>query len=343
MQKLSFACLSAPISLFSALTMKLSEKDREVLYAIRLDADVSLAKVARLLGCRIHTVRYCVRKLFEYKIVSRFALMKLSSLGFTEYDIACGLSLYDSQTRKQFFSELKKSHNINFIAETSGSRHCLFTLCARSPSEVDGYLKNLTQKFGEVLSQPIISACVGFTIYAPKYLSKRKPPYASVHIPVSINTKITEITDLDRKILSALARHGDLINSDLARTLGVPLTTLTYRLSFLRKSGIYHGHLLSIRPQEFGFEEFRIHLAVKGLSIKLHQRISQFAAMHKNVTLLIAWLGPYQYSFGITCQNADDGGAVVNDIYDAFGSSVTSLELLPVIREHKIEYFPFES
>lgn len=323
--------------------MRLTENQREILYSMRLDADIQLVKLARALGMRHHTVRYALKRLEEGGVVSRFAYINLASLGYTEYDVISNLSLYGDERRAQFFDELKSASNVIEIFETAGSKHCAFTICAHSPGEVDRYLKELTQKVGDVLVTPQICARIGDSTYPPKYLTKRKPPYPEMSMSGEAVRGTPPVDSLDQKILGTLARHVGLPHRRLAQRLAIPLSTLEYRLANLRKRNIYLGNLFVIRPQAFGYQQFLALVSLRGLTQKLDQQVARFGLNHRDVTYLVRWLGPYQYALALTCRDADEAGVVANSLHDLLGSSLTGLELLPIIRAHKFEYFPLPS
>lgn len=318
--------------------MKLTEKQAEVLTAIRLDPNASVPTIAKFLKVKETSVRSALRGLKRYEVFSRYPLINVSKLGYLEYDITCGLSLSGDDERERFFGYLAASPQVGELIETGGVYHCSFTLLAQSPLEVDEFMQGLGEKFGPVFVNDCIGIGLRYSIFPPKYLSRKGTLKDSV--TVSAGPADHSVKRVDVSILKALAEHPEDSFREIARITGLPISTLNDRVKALTANGTLVGYSTGIQESVFGHQGFRIHLATRGLNPSLKAEIFEFAKTHPNVTYLIEWVGEWQYCIGLLVANANDASAIVNQIYDRFGRSLRELVLFPVVRDRQYNCFP---
>lgn len=321
--------------------MKLSDIEAMVLVAVRLDADMSVPALARHLRVKETRVRHALLKLKERGAIRRFAMLNISALGYVEYDITCGLALRGEEERAKFFEYLVRSPQVSQVLETGGKYHCVFTVCAKTPIDVDLYLQKLGAKFGPIFVNESIGVNLRYANFPPKYLAPQKrSPTDAIIIPT--RPPSAELDKVDLKVLRALSKYRDASVRDLARTLGMPVSTLNYRLSALQKSGILVGYFNQMEPRSFGHHGFMIYLSFKTITAELRSAVYDFCRNHPNVTYMIDWIGVWQCAIGSVASDASVASALSNEIYDHFGPSLNEITLFPILKDHKMDFFPFD-
>jgi DNA-binding Lrp family transcriptional regulator len=320
--------------------MRLGDKDAKVLVCMRLAADAPIPLVAKTLGMKESSVRAITKRLKDLKVVSPLKLVNVSKLGYTEYDVTCGLALRGAEERRRFFQHLIQSKQISQVVEAGGAYHCTFTVCAQTPAAVDLFLAQLSEKFGAVFVNESIGVCLRYSIYPPKYLSSKQ----ALKDAVVVTTEAIDpsLDMLDRKLLTAVSRHPEYSDRELARSLGMPISTVSYRLKALIEKGVLLGCINMVQPHLFQHQMFRIYLSVRGLTPKLKNQITNFAAHHPHITYLIEWLGDWQFGFGVMVEHSSQASEVVNQFYDLLGEWLNELTLFPVGEDLKMEFFPFD-
>jgi DNA-binding Lrp family transcriptional regulator len=321
--------------------VKLSETDSAVLAAMRLNADESAIKIAKALRLKQSSVRSSIARLRSCGAIKRYALINISTLGLVEYDITCGLSFRSSTERENFFNYLIKSPQISQVYELGGTYHCFFTVCAKNPIEVDQYLQELGAKFGPVFLNLCLGVTLRYATFPPKYLFPTcKFPRDSVVVSTS---KVTiEPDQLDKKLLRALSKYGDASERDLAKILGVPHSTISYRVNKLMKSGTLVGHLNQMDAKNFGHEAFSIALSLRNVTPQLRTAIFEFAKKHPNIIYIVEWIGSYHCCLGVIARDALVASAIVNELYELLGQALNEIILTPIIKIHKAEFYAFD-
>jgi Lrp/AsnC family transcriptional regulator for asnA, asnC and gidA len=65
---------------------------------------------------------------------------------------------------------------------------------------------------------------------------------------------MTDLDSLDRKILARLQQEARRPISDIAKELGIPITTAHMRLKKMHDAGVIKSHALVLDPQALGFQ-----------------------------------------------------------------------------------------
>lgn len=315
--------------------MNLLDNEIKVLCALRLNSELPISKLAKLLGMKQSTVAHAVSKLLERQYISRFAIIDSSKLGFNEYDITCSLAIRGDAQRQSFFEYLEGLQNITSVARIGGIFHCAFTVCAKSPLEVDNILADIGDRFGPVLVDPYITIALRNHLFGAKYLGSI-PKGLAQSVTVEMGKGVFAADETDLKIVQDLARFPESSIRQAAERLGLPHSTIDYRIKALRKAKVLLGYCYQIHATKFGYTKFRAYIAVNTLSKKQRQEFFQFCAAHRNVTYLIEWLGYWNYCIGGSAVNDQEATAFINLIHDRFGSLLQKVVYFPEFMFSKV-------
>lgn len=319
--------------------MRLSDAQLQVLVSMRLNARAPVPAVAKQLRLKQSTVRSALNYLESRSIVEPFALINLSPLGFTEYDITCRLAFTSDAEREKFYRYLSSCKQVIQILKLGGSFQCTFTICAKSPIEVDSLLQTIGSTFGPVCINEAVCVCLRYRIFSPQYLSPKAKLVRS-SVTVSTNPYDTAIDETDRLILTSLAHDPKASLREIEMATKIPLATLSRRIRELERRGVFQGYIWQIRPEPFSHSCFRVYISLRGLSAKLKSRLDEFAQEHLNITYLIEWLGSWQYCLGLIVEDSSQATQIVNQVGDILGSAIDQIILVPVIEDIKMKFFP---
>jgi len=320
------------------MAMQLTETQAKVLAATRLDANAPIPDTAKTLGLKENSVRSALQRLTQQRVIMRVPMINISKLGYTEYDVTCALALNGDLKRESFINYLRKSPLVSQILETGGIYHCAFTVCARTPSEVDRFLQQICTRFGSVFVSKTIGVCLSYTIFPPKFLSKKGSAKKFISVPTCALEP--ELKKKDRDILRTISFNPEYSMRDVARELGVPISTLSYRFRVLTETETLLGYIYLIEPSVFSYEAFRIYFSLRNANPKLKEALFKFSAAHKHITYFVEWIGEWDVCLGVIVPDAAAVSGLVNEIYDLLGSSLDKLVLFPIIRDVKMSFFP---
>ena len=230
------------------------------------------------------------------------------------------------------------SPEVLWVGEFGGEYHYGIGFCTKRFGHLVDYIKELSKKHPGIFFEKAISVQISSTIFPRKYLSSKKPPVS--HLTVGCDQEPIEIDELDERVLSGLTTAGGMSHRQLALKLQVPLSTLEVRIKKLREKGVITGDIFLVEPSYFGRQSFKLLVFTKGLYPQLTAEIHKFCAQHKDITYLINCLGNWGYEIGVEVRQGEEVTAVVQDLYEEFGSAFNPIKMLTKFRYPKVRWFP---
>ena len=134
--------------------MRLSAKARAILAYAGLHADSSPTVIAKQLGLRVHTVRYTLDRLSRRGVIKKRWVIDLMACGWTRHEIFFALAPIARGTRRKMMEWLVKHPLCTYVAEVGGEFDYEVILVAKSSSQVQGVLGELSQQVAGLLERP---------------------------------------------------------------------------------------------------------------------------------------------------------------------------------------------
>ncbi len=138
---------------------------------------------------------------------------------------------------------------------------------------------------------------------------------------VPSETKYYELDAVDKQLLQELSTNARAEYTMLAKTTGLPATTVAFRIKRLQKNNILLGSTMSIDYKQFGWDFYNIQLKMQQKQIK---KFFSFVSEHPNTVFYYEYLGheSWDLDVGIIVQNTQELQRVVNEIKEKFGDEL---------------------
>ena len=297
-----------------------------------------MSEIQKVSGHRPHTIRYCLHKLQDRRIIRYYPFINVYPFGYGAYSVYFSLTPEGENVKTRLIQALTEAEQVSWLAEIGGKYQYCMTVLARQPHEVHAFLDRLTAAFGSFMGERCFSAQISLSIFHAKFLGVPKPAKAFLKWgPVE---REVEIDELDRQILGGLTQFKYHSLQDCSRQLGLPNSTVAWRVKDLQRKGIIIGFVYLIDTLALGMQNFKLLLAAKDIS-GLHGKLFDFCKEHKHVTTLIECCGSWDFEIGV---EIEDGAGVVRleqDLKRKFGQLIAGIEILPQFGEIKVLCFPF--
>jgi DNA-binding Lrp family transcriptional regulator len=144
----------------------------------------------------------------------------------------------------------------------------------------------------------------------------------------------------DHKILAHLSKKGDLSSRELAQILGMPHSTVDYRLKSLRAKKVICGSLHEIKGVRIGLTNFLVQIGMEGLPQDVHLKFYDFCRYHPNIPHYSHEFGAWEYTLGVAVESHQTVNEVTNEIHREFGAHVGFVKILPMFNAIKVEDYP---
>jgi DNA-binding Lrp family transcriptional regulator len=318
--------------------LKLSVLERHILYLVLMDAKASVTEVARRLGCRDHHVRYALLKFRDSGVISRRMMIDVFRLGFSRHAYYVSLSSEGQKRREEIVEFLVRDPCTTVVLEVGGEYDLFVAIVARSSVALSQFGQSLSQKFGGLFSRKDVAVTVRHSVFGEKLLVDDEKLFMESFYEAT--AEHVEVDDLDDRLLSALSLSSTGASSSLARSLGVPVSTVDYRMKRLLNDGVICGDMHEIRGELIGLTNYLVLVGMKGVSKELEMRFHAFARRHPNIPHLSYEVGHWDFMMGVAVTNQSDLNNLVERIRVEFGESLATVKSFSMFRARKVRDYP---
>ena len=116
----------------------------------------------------------------------------------------------------------------------------------------------------------------------------------------------TTIDETDLSILSFLQNNCQVPLGDVAKRLGIPKSTLHYRIKRLEKDGVIEGYHAKVNSLKLGYDYVAIVLLRAKYGPRYHERVGKKIAAIRGVWAVYYVLGEYDFIVLVRATNRDD-------------------------------------
>lgn len=328
-----------PASIFSGSKsqIRLSDQQRKVLSIIQIDGEQSVVQMARRARLSASAVRRSLDQLLERGIVHRRTVINPFAMGFTMYGILlrCSGRAYDQ--REDLISFLVDSPKVSYVGEIGGAFALRIGIVTRTHQQNTNFFDSLVAKFGDFLEERNVLTVQGLIDYPLQCLgvsSNVKP------LAIRSHAIVQEADAVDHAILRKLSEVGNRSMAQIGREIGVPSTTVEYRVARMRQREIIVGTRYLIDVSKFGFSSFVQFVRIRGCGHVARQRMLEFCHRHPNIYYSVHFNGNWDFEIGTVVENAADIVGVTNGLSAAFKDDLVAVETLPLLRYYKVSNFP---
>jgi len=316
----------------------LTPHERKVLSYLQSDWRLDVPEIAKATGLRTHAVSYALKKLSDKKVMRRFVMYNIHALGLTDYCVFFNVQGAGKRIRDAVLTYATESTQTTYVAELSGRYQYTASIMARSIFEVEAFFDGLARR----LQQPSLDLSFGiraqWSVFPIKYLdpiARKLPPLTRTK-----SSNDASIDALDDKLLTVLSRDPNISWSKLAGVVGIPYSTIRYRIDSLVKRGVIIGFPHAVDGAKLGRHPFRILVVARGIDASLRRDLFSFAASHPMCTMFVRCLGAWDFELNYDLEELAQGGEMVQELHDKFGAHIQSTSTLTELRVIKAHEWP---
>jgi Lrp/AsnC family transcriptional regulator len=320
--------------------MRLSEHDREILACAYFQADAPLSKIAQETGIPQHTVRRSLDNLLESGYITRHAYINPARLGFNEYYLLWAISNDESGIGKRVIARIAECEEVSWVAQIGAPLPYEAAIYARNVHDAARLLDCLTSDVGAFSIDKKITTLLSSTSFVPKFLSTRA--YSLRAISYRTDAPPVSIDELDHNILRLMVAETFSSYGQVARTLGVAQSTVTYRIERLKREGVVLGEGYFIRRSDLvGMSSFRLHATLKRYSPETRQQLFTVCRSHPAVYFLSELLGEIDVEIAVRVYHPREIPAVIESLRRALPNTFARIDFYPDIENFKAKSYSF--
>lgn len=313
--------------------IKLSVKDRKILYELSKDARLSASKIARKAGVSKDVAVYTINKLINGGVVRQlFTLINTEALGFTRHELHIKLK----NNEKELAEYLKKHPMFIWARSAIGEWDLLTEFYARDNLEQEKIIRDLNTKFGSSIKKMNSAVVLKEYCYPLKSIGYKEEEH---HIEERSEAK-QKIDKQDFIILRELADNARINVVEIARKAKLSPDAVTYRIKNLIKNKMILGYRVAVNEALLGFSKYKIILKLGNINEETYSKLTGFLKMQKSMQYIKRCVGEWDFSITILAKDTNELRKTVLDIKNNLKEALDDYKILILFEEHKNTYFP---
>jgi len=321
-------------------TLQLSELEQDILYVTLMDAGASVVSIARRIGTKPHIVQAAVSKFRREGVISRRVIIDITRIGFSTHEFFISLSSEGQRAREAVVEYLKRSPWVGTVLEVGGEYDLMLTVRVRNQREMVEFQTGLSERFPGMFTRKDTSLAVEHWAYGEKFLVSNPSLYMEYHLQVPPFT--VAVDEIDKKILFEIGDPAFGSMTALARRVGLPTTTVEYRVKKLAEKKVILGDLHELRGELIGLSNYVLLLGMNGVSEAINREVCEAARLNPFVPWLSRGAGHWDYVMGLVVRAPSEVPTAVNRLRTSLGSWMTSYQIVPMFRAHKVRDYPLD-
>ena len=321
--------------------MKLTDSQKSIVAFSLLQAELSAPKLAATLGMKEASVRRALTKLIDDKILIPLTYINVYALGLRYYDIWFSLSPGFSEKKPSLLDWLVGNELTAYVGEFAGDYDIKLSILVKDPVQFEDFFFSLTETFGKIIGEKSFALKTSLTDFPLPLLD---PESAKIDA-LAINTAsaIEVIDEMDHSILSALSARKSMSNLALARELGVPESTLKYRIDKLKERGVITGHRYLFDATLCNMQYFAFTISVDGLSREFDTTFRSFCHQHPNAYAMERCIGAWDYEVSAVFDNPSSVKDFTDSLCTSFKNIAIRVRPISMLKHHKVSQYPLRS
>ncbi len=318
---------------------KIDLKDRKILYELDLDSRQSFRSIGRKVGLSKDVVASRVKKMQENKIIEYFFVRTNPSLlGYMHLKIYIRLHKITKEKEEKLVSELKNGKQVYWIASLRGKYDLIVSIYVKNIGDFSHIYEKILGKWGEFILERNVAIHEKAYIYSKAYLLPNQKSEESVYgewKDKSLNLDKTEENIL--RYLSCDSRIGLI---DLSKKLNLSSEIVKYKINNLKKKGVITGFGTKIDFCKINNSYNIITLKLQDMDFQKYIKLKDLAKNNPNIIYYIKSIGNHDAEFEVEITNKDELDKLVITLRNMFSNEIIDYQILEVIKEHSMNYFP---
>ena len=314
-------------------------KDKKILYQLDRNSRQSLTQIGKKVGLSKQVVLYRINKLQELKVIEYFYVKTNPSiLGYMHFKIFLRLHNITKDKEDELLKDLKQN-NVYWLSSIRGKFDIVLSIYVKNIGDFSQKYQQLLGKWGEFLLERNVTIHEKACIYSKAYLLSYQRPEETIY--GKWKEESVYLDNIDIALLRFLNTNARAPIIDIAKDLNLSSDIIHYRIKNLQKKGVITGFGTKIDFRKLNNNYYIIPLKLQNMNQEKYKKLEILAKNNKNVIYFIRSIGNHDAELEIETANKEELDKLINSLRDCFVTEIKDYEILEVIREHRINYFPF--
>ena len=318
---------------------KLDKRDREILYALSLNARAPLSEIAKEVKLSKQVVSYRIHNLEEEGIIEGyFAIVNIYRLGIAHYRVHLRYQNITHADEDKLLAYITKHSGVSWVIQLDGDLDLAYIVWATSITEFEKTFDEINARFGHLFKEKHFSVGTRLYHYKHKFLVDRED---FTEIVIQGDKVATPFDTLNQKIVQYLSRNGRAPLLEMAEKFGASPKAIGKRVHELIAKRIILGFDVKINYRKLGYTHAKIMINLRDTSPKAMGEIINYLKSLRNVIYITKPVGLYDIEFEILINDTAQFHDTLSNLRYAFSANIKNFNTVFVYYEPKTHRLPF--
>ena len=319
--------------------MALDKKDREILFALDLNARIPLKKLAKKVRLSAQTAKYRIEQLEKNGVIKGYVtLFDVSKLGYEYFRLYVRFEGFSQKDEKAFFAYLNRHQNVVWFVNTIGRYDAEVLFVARSFIHFNQILREMREAVPNKFFSVVPSVSIANYHHTRAYLINAKSDFLPSY---GGEPKKANVDEADAKIIHLLNQNARISNSELGKTINLNYKTVQNRIKALVEKGVIKAYRTWLDFSKLGSIYYKILVKLRHFSLEDELKILEFCKQNQNIVYFITCIWPWDIELEMEVESEQKFLEIIKSFRQLMGGNILDYETLTVTKEHKMNYCPF--
>jgi len=320
--------------------MMLKQVDKQILGELENDSGQSLSQLATRLGLSRQLVRYRFQLLQRKNIIAGFyTIINFTLFGYTLYRTMIRLGRITPEKQAEIVAFLKGHPNVEWLVECGGRWDLIVNFMARNVIQYNQFMRELQESFPQRILHYDALTTVEIHDFGREYLLNKKREARDIFY-FGREYRFVRLDALDIKILDLISENARLSFAEMGKRLGANSASLIKRTRKMINSGVIRGFKPFINLANTPYSAHKALIKFQNITEKRKDEIADELQSDPNILAVLKLIGPWDFEVEFEVDSKSRELGLIRAIRDKYHDVINSLEVIPLYREHRFNFFP---
>lgn len=326
--------------LFCINMTELNEIDKKIIYELSRDSKQSYKQISKKIKSKKEVVAYHVNELLEKKIITKFVpIFSLSRLGIISHKIYIRLKGLTAEKEDKLIEELVKNKNVAWVAKSVGRWDLLLGFYARNIIEFSKIKDSILSRLSKHIEEYNLTFIEDAIILNRDYLlSEKRKEIKEFYFAGELGSE--KVDNLDLKIMQLIKNDARVSLVDIANRLDIDARTIKARIKILEKRKILQGQTIFLDLVKLGFQLHKLCITFNNYSLENFNQVIDYCKQNSKIIHIIKSLGSWELELEVEEDSLQNVYNLIRQLKSEFSSLIKQIDLVTIIKEPKLDFFP---
>lgn len=304
------------------------KKDELICFELLQDCRQSVSKIAKVVGLPQQTVSYRIAKMEKAKVIKKYAVnVNYPKLGYSRHSIYLDIRGVSAKKVGKYLKEITSIQEVSccYVLHEVSQWKLYVSVWTKTIGRYDEIQTKIVSKFRDKIKNYLSFQ----SVKSYTYFAKRLNPKKKALIDVKGDPENVKISDSDWKLIELLKKNSRAPAVELAKSLKTSASSVSRRISSLKKRGIIERVYPILDLKKLGYTEYTFISRIDPSFGKELNAFIEYTKKDPRFVIAIKAVGYVNLYYAFLIKDRNELSEITKKVHEFLGKAV--------IEEYKIE------